>query len=156
MSHAQRIEDLKDTRANAMAVVKRVVNEGAVARAAIKLQRVGPSPIRAAYMPIVRDWADAVAAVDAEPEPWRPDSLQIDFADRLELWLGKRHVWEWRLLEFRGWQTMFGKPSWRSLADKLNPRHDGPMFSHEGWRQTHAALVDEAFRAAINDGYVSC
>ena len=71
------------------------------------------------------------------------------------LWRGRDrdrnglHRWEWTLLEIRGWQVIFGRESWRDLADLMNQRPNMPTLSYEGWRRHHAQLIEIALNQAI-------
>ncbi|MEL6568193.1 MAG: hypothetical protein AAFQ22_07225 [Pseudomonadota bacterium] len=92
-----------------------------------------------------------------ERPPWMPNPRQIDEAVLVDEWFsnwrGKDrrkngiHSWERGLLTTRAWQIIFGKDSWRGLADAMSAQPHAPNRSYEWYRKRHEFLMDIAWNA---------
>jgi hypothetical protein len=147
---------LANARKAALADIRKIVHEGVHAiRAAPATKPAGASPSNG-WPDYLYDHHDHGAY---EAARWRPTPQQIDWGTKVVrwygLWRGKDRIrnglekWEWTLLEIRGWQAMFGRESWESLATLLNDRPNLPTYSAVHWRRRHDLLISIALDQAI-------
>lgn len=134
--------------------VQRIVHEGVLALRALPSVTRAPRT-KSGYWPDYpfefEDWG----AHDGDI-PFRPTPQQVDHAYQVAAWYGAHretgrdanglHEWQWRLLEVRAFQTLFGRASWQDLADQLNRRANYPTYSREHWRRQHIDLIEIAMK----------
>jgi hypothetical protein len=149
---------IEEARLQALATVRQRVHEGVHALRAMPDHR-RPPPSKSCWPDYLYEYNDHGAYEELR---WRPSPRQIDWGFQVAGWFGAwrgrdrprngLHAWEWKLLEVRGWQVLFGRESWADLADMLNDRPGLPTYDKSHWRRTHAWLIDLALSQAVKAG----
>lgn len=124
--------------------------------------RIGPADPHGAWPHYPAESQDYVGDLrdpsDTPRRKWRPTPAQIDDSLRVLQWFSRfwNHdlqrrgldLWQRSLLEMRGWQTIFGKPSWRAIETAMADQPRMPTRSHTWWKAEHDRLIEIAHTQA--------
>lgn len=156
---------LRDRHALDLARVTARVHEAMLTARALPRDRNAPSAPRncwPAYPYEADDYGEIADPDELQPvkTPWKPTPRHIDQMHEVFAWYGaywdrtrERYGlqrWEWVLLELRAWQTVFGRSSWRQIAETLASRPYMPTRSDTWCRQEHARLIDIALKQSVS------